>query len=262
MDNLFKDISVLFLVIALCSCSEPDVHKHSESLALLSASSVNTVNIANTLNSDEFTKPTSVPTNNTERQALLKSLNINTESTIDERRLALFVRYTYFADNQDRQLETLEQLIKEIEEMREKRPEDHELTALYGSATSLQTVFYLNNLGKTNLLSKKGSRYLDRAVKSDPNHLGVRLYRGITYAEMPAFLGKGRQAVADFSLIKNATDSQTNESFIAMVDYYYSMALLKDQQKKSGLERLASLVNKGIVPWSVRAATLIKDNER
>ena len=256
MDNLFNNIGLLLLTITLGGCSEPDVHKQSDSIAFLTAS---TVNAAKALNYEKFTKPTTVPTTNIERQALLKSLNIKTDSTTDERRLALFVRYTYFANSQDRQLNTLEQLVGEIAKMRKSRPDDHELTALYGSATCLQTVFFLDNLGKTNLLSKKGSRYLDSAVKSAPNHLGVRLYRGITYAEMPAFLGKGRQAVADFTLIKSATDSQTDEKFTAMVDYYYAMALLKNQQQKNGLELLAALVDKTIVPWSERAATLLKD---
>ena len=251
MDNKFKNIGVLLLTIALGGCSESAAqHQKSETI---------TVVTSRTLNSADFIKPTTVPTTNTERQALLNSLNINADSSIDKRRLALFVRYTYFANSQDRQLKTLEQLVEEIAVMRKTRPDDHELTALHGSATCLQAVFFRNNLGRTNLLSKKGSRYLDRAVKNEPNHLGVRLYRGITYAEMPAFLGKGRQAVEDFSLIKNAAAPETDDKFAAMVDYYYAMALIKDQQKNNGRKLLTSLIGKNIVPWSERAATLIKD---
>ncbi|WDE02315.1 hypothetical protein [Thalassomonas actiniarum] len=268
-NNLMKNIGFLLLATALGGCSEQaeQTQEISESQAA-TATKINKANHASEQVLSDSQQPTQVPTTNGERRALLESLNINGDSSVDDRRLALFVRYTYFADNPQRQLETLEQLIAEIADMRQTRPDDHELTALYGSAISLQTVFFLDNLGKTNLLSKKGSRYLDRAVKSAPNHLGVRLYRGITYAEMPAFLGKARQAVADFKLIKHAStafpgkkstdqaNEQANKKFAAMIDYYYAMALIKNQQQDRGIKQLTSLVGKNIAPWSARAATL------
>ncbi|WDE09102.1 hypothetical protein SG34_030500 [Thalassomonas viridans] len=251
----------LLLAMAIAGCSEQA--PQNESQAAASAEKVKAVSAVIPA-SDELVKPTLVPTTNEERRVLLDSLNITADSPEDKKRLALFVRYTYFADNPQRQLATLEQLIAEIATMRESRPDDHELTALYGSAISLQTVFFLDNLGKTNLLSKKGSRYLDRAVKNAPNNLGVRLYRGITYAEMPAFLGKARQAVKDFQMIKHVSDGfsagnssrQESEKFAAMVNYYYAMALIKNQQQDQGIRLLTSLVGKEIVPWSKRAAAL------
>ncbi|NQY62556.1 MAG: hypothetical protein HRT38_02345 [Alteromonadaceae bacterium] len=259
MNIKFKKIGMLILTVALGGCSEPAVQQKIETspTTTITAKAVNPADFTQPINS--FTQPTRVPTTNTERQALLDSLNINADSPVDKRRLALFVRYTYFTDNKDRQLKTLEQLVKEIATMRKTRQDDHELTALYGSATSLQTVFFLDNLGKINFLSKKGSRYLDRAVKNAPNHLGVRLYRGITYAEMPAFLGKGRQAVEDFNLIKYATDAKIGDKFYAMTDYYHALALIKDQQKINGIKKLASLAGQNIAPWSERAATLLKE---
>ena len=262
MDNKLKKIGMLLLTVAIGGCSEPAVQQENKTKGTVTAKAVNpadSVQPTNFIQPADFTQPTRVPTTNAERQMLLDSLNINADSPVDKRRLALFVRYTYFADSKDRQLKTLEHLVEEIAVMRKNRRDDHELTALYGSATSLQTVFFLDNLGKTTLLSKKGSRNLDRAVKNAPNHLGVRLYRGITYAEMPAFLGKGRQAVEDFNLIKTATDAQTNDKFYAMIDYYHAMALIKDQQKNSGIKILASLAGKNIAPWSERAAALMKE---
>lgn len=266
---LIKNTGFLLLAIALGGCSEqaqqPEQTGKSQ---VATAATTDKVMNADDLALVGSQQPTQVPTTNAERRVLLDSLNINKSSAAEDRRLALFVRYTYFADNPEHQLVTLEQLIEEIATMRQTRPDDHELTALYGSAISLQTVFFLDNLGKTNLLSKKGSRYLDRAVKSDPNHLGVRLYRGITYAEMPAFLGKARQAVTDFKLIKHAStafpskkstnpaNNRANEKFAAMIDYYYAMALIKNQQQDTGIRQLTTLAGKNILPWSKRAATL------
>ena len=263
-NNKLKNIGMLSLVVILSGCFDSDIKQTRES-STPQPEAVKTLDSADHTLAN-YIPATVVPTTNGERKALLAALNINADSPLDKRRLALFVRYTYFADNPDRQLQTLEQLIAEIAEMRQTRLDDHELTALYGSATSLQTVFFLDNLGKTNLLSKKGSRYLDRAVKSAPNHLGVRLYRGITYAEMPAFLGKARQAVTDFALLKSAsrfsepkTTHPANDKFAAMIDYYHAMALIKDQQQSSGMEQLAVLAHKNITPWSQRAAVLKKE---
>jgi hypothetical protein len=201
---------------------------------------------------------TVVPTTNGKRQAMLDNLKLTKQSPLADQRLALFLRYTLLTGRQPR-LAPLEQLISEISEMVGQHKNDYELLALLGSATRLQTIFYLDNLGKTNLLAKKGSRYLDRAVKKAPKHLGVRLYRGITYAEMPGFLGKARQAVDDFSLLKTAMGFKTEGEFSAMVDYYFAMALIKDQQQASGLKQLGLLAKRNIAPWSQRAAVLIKE---
>lgn len=215
----------------------------------------------------KYIPATVVPVTNEKRQALLDSLkdstdnstNNSTNNNAEQYRLSLFVRYTLMADNKNRQLDALEQLTEQISTLASQYKDDYELTALLGSATSLQAAFYPDNLGKTNLLAKKGSRYLDRAVKKAPKHLGVRLYRGITYTEMPAFLGKARQAVDDFSLLKMAMGPQMPQDFAAMVDYYFGLALIKDQQQKPGVRMLETVAKQNIQPWSMRAVLIIKE---
>jgi hypothetical protein len=243
-------LPLLLATITLAGCAEPQVINQEQGQTVEQPAAV--------LQAGDYIQPTQVPTTNTARLAKLKSLNINADSPVQLRRFALFLRYAQLTNNQKPQLEVLEQLLVEVSELSASLKDDYELTALLGSATSLKTTFFLDNLGKTTLLSKKGSRYLDRAVKKAPNHLGVRLYRGITYAEMPAFLGKSRQAVEDFKLLKAGSDAQSSSDFIAMVDYYYAMALIKNQQQDSGLERLAQLAQKNITPWSDKASKLIK----
>ena len=242
---------VILTAIGLTGCAEPQVKTQAVDQPTAAVQAADTVE-------RNYIQPTQVPTTNAARQAKLKSLNITADSPIQQRRLALFVRYTQLTSNEKPELEVLDQLLVEITELTAKRKDDHELGALLGSATSLKTTFFLDNLGKVTLLSKKGSRYLDRAVKKAPNHLGVRLYRGITYAQMPAFLGKGRQAVGDFKLLKAGLDAKSSLDFIAMVDYYFAMALIKNQQQDSGLAQLAQLAQKNIAPWSSKASKLIQ----
>ncbi len=239
-------LPLLLAAITLAGCAEPQVKNQTVEQPTAA------------LQVGDYVQPTQVPTTNAARQAKLKSLNINTNSPLQQRRFALFVRYTQLTNNENPKLEVLEQLLGEISELSAKHKEDYELSALLGSATSFKTTFFLDDLGKTTLLSKKGSRYLDRAVKKAPNHLGVRLYRGITYAEMPAFLGKSRQAVEDFKQLRAGMDVTSSIDFVAMVDYYFAMALIKNQQQDSGLQKLTQLAQKDIMPWSDKAQKLIK----
>jgi hypothetical protein len=240
---------MLFLTVALSGCSEPTQNIQKDQQKKVAEVAINPT---------DFIQPTTVPNNNAQRSALLNTLDINANSPQDKRRLALFTRYAIFADNTDRKLPVLEQLLSEMDLMRKALPNDYELMAAFGSATSLKAIFFLDNLGKTNLLSKKGSRYLDRAIKSAPTNLGVRMYRGITYAEMPAFLGKARQAIEDFNLLRQGANGRKQANFSAMLDYYYAMALIKNQQKDSGVKQLNSVISRNITPWKARASVLLK----
>ncbi len=249
------------VVIGLAGCTEPPVKTQAVEQPTAVAQAGDSIErnyIQQSYIQQSYIQPTQVPTTNEARQAKLESLNINADSPVQLRRFALFLRYAQLTNSQKPKLEVLDQLLKEVSELSTKLKDDHELTALLGSATSLKAAFFLDNLGKTTLLSKKGSRYLDRAVKKAPNHLGVRLYRGITYAEMPAFLGKSRQAVEDFKLLKAGMDANSSSDFVAMVDYYFAMALIKNQQQDLGLEQLTQLAQKNITPWSDKASRLIK----
>lgn len=204
---------------------------------------------------EQYIQATVVPNNTSERQKLLTTLNDSDE----QQRLALFVRYTELSNNPKRQLVELDKLLEQVQNRHERNKDDNELTALLGSATCLKTLFFLDNLGKTNLLAKKGSRYLDRAVKNAPNNLGVRLYRGITYAEMPSFMGKARQAIEDFSHIKAGMDSSLPLDYSAMIHYYDAVAQLKNSNKDGALQQLHAVVAQNIAPWSARATQLIKE---
>lgn len=210
----------------------------------------------------KFIKATQVPNSSQERQALLKQLKQQNDAKAQ--RLALFVKYTEMT-NTAIEKDTLEQLLADIDTQLKANSDDHELRALLGSATSLKATFYLDDVGQTNLLAKKGGRQLDRAVKKAPNHLGVRMYRGITYAEMPAFLGKARFAKQDFETIKAAinadpaTNGSKNDDFIAMINYYHAMALIKDNQKDQGQALLNQVIQSQKTPWVAKAKTLLKE---
>lgn len=207
--------------------------------------------------SGDFIKATTVPNSSSERQTLLKELNSKNDA--NSKRLALFVRYTELTNAAEIKQEVLEPLLKDIDAQLKANSGDHELRALFGSATSLQAIFHLEDVGQTNLLAKKGGRQLDRAVKKAPNHIGVRMYRGITYAEMPAFLGKARFAKQDFEAIKQATGSNADGDYMAMINYYYAMALIKDNQKDQGQSLLNQVIKSQKAPWAVKAQALLKE---
>ena len=85
------------------------------------------------------------------------------------------------------------------------------------------------------------------------------MYRGITYAEMPAFLGKARFAKQDFEAIKQATGSNADGDYMAMINYYYAMALIKDNQKDQGQSLLNQVIKSQKAPWAVKAQALLKE---
>ena len=253
---LTTSLNVIALSTLLMACSEPQAEKTVNNEPQNQQASATVV-------SGDFIKATQVPNSTSKRQALLKELQSKNDA--NSKRLALFVRYTELTNAAEIKQDVLEPLLKDIDAQLKANSDDHELRALFGSATSLQAIFHLEDVGQTNLLAKKGGRQLDRAVKKAPNHMGVRMYRGITYAEMPAFLGKARFAKQDFEAIKQALGSQTaagnsaDGDYIAMINYYYAMALIKDNQKDQGQSLLNQVIKSQKAPWAVKAQALLKE---
>ena len=249
--NLIRSTLKSALVISLCAffaaCSEPQATSSNNDVGQQTSAKIAT---------GEFTKATQVPNTSEDRIALIAQLKQQNDAKAQ--RLSLFVRYTEMTNAKVEQ-QSLEQLLTDIDRQLKANTNDHELRALFGSATSLQAIFYLEDVGQTNLLAKKGGRQLDRAVKKAPNHLGVRMYRGITYAEMPAFLGKARFAKQDFETIKAGIGTNADKDYMAMINYYHAMSLIKDNQKAQGQTLLNQVIQSQKAPWAARAETLLKE---
>lgn len=206
----------------------------------------------------EYIPATVIPSSASEQEQLLKRLSANQDVSFNTQRLKLFVRYAQLVNSRSPKQNILKILISDISNLATQHKDDHELAALMGSATSFQAVFYPEDSGTQQLLAKKGGRMMDRAIRNAPNHLGVRLQRGITYATMPAFLGKARYSIEDLLLIK--AGNVQDDSFTSMVGFYLGMALIKDKQVVQGLKVLAEVKAGKYSPWSQKSSDLIDEN--
>lgn len=174
----------------------------------------------------QYTPPTFIGATPAEQTALLKQLSDNPKLDDAKQRQLLLLQLATFASEQAGTIEQLEVITQALQKYLKAHKDDGEIMAATGSATSLQSVFYADNLGKMNFLSRKGMRLMDRAVKKFPHNLGARLLRGLSYANMPAFLNRASFAEKDLTLVKNNI-AQTDTHFAAFVERYLDMAVAK-----------------------------------
>lgn len=201
---------------------------------------------------------TAIPGNLNSQKKLLRRLETEKMalSSSDER-LLLFLRYAVLVNSEHLEKEKMLILIEDIKKRLKQGEGDDELTALLGSATSYTAVFYPQDTGKQQLLAKKGIRLLDKAIKSSPNNLGVRLQRGITYSAMPAFLGKSSTAIEDLKYVKQFY--REDSGLIFMINFYLGKALINNAEKSAGIELLQQLAKEKIQPWSSKAEQIIRE---
>jgi hypothetical protein len=181
----------------------------------------------------DYQAPTFIGATHTERLTLLEKLSSAKSLEKPQQRKLLLLQLAMFANSKDRSLVPLEKLTVRLQDYLKTNKTDAEIMAATGSATSLQSIFYQDNLGKMNYLSRKGMRMMDRAVKRYPNNLGARLMRGLSYANMPAFLMRASFAQADLALVKKHMAGQADQSFVEFVDHYLAMATAKNPNKDS-----------------------------
>lgn len=181
---------------------------------------------------DIYQQPTFIGADIKAQKALLATLSAKPELNDQEQRQLLLVQLAVLANSEDKTLKQLEQLEAQIKNYLKTHKNDAELLTASGSVISLQSLFYQDNLGKMNFLSRKGMRVMDRAVKKHPNHLGARLLRGLSYANMPAFLNRAGFAKTDLELVRQHIPQDPNNRFIGFVDHYLAMAVSKLEEGK------------------------------
>lgn len=175
----------------------------------------------------EYQLPTFIGADSTAQKALMSDLAKQQEPSDSQQRQYLLVQLAVLANDKDTRLEQLVALEKSLQAYLKQHKQDAEIMAASGSVISLQSLHYQDNLGKMNFLSRKGMRLMDRAVKQYPNNLGARLLRGLSYANMPAFLNRAGFAKTDLELVKAHLPTEQDHSFVAFVDQYLAMAVAK-----------------------------------
>ena len=274
--DVIKLVSALSLSLVLFACSsEEDSLALNQSEAVNLASSV-TSEISNNGTGKalvHYQMPTYIGADQFEQEALLKQLDKQSLLTLLEQKQQLLLRLTLFSSDKNQTLKKLEAITQDLtlaSELSGKNgAQDYELMAAMGSALSYQSIFYQNDLGKMNLISRKGMRYMDRAVKKSPEHLGVRLFRGVSYANMPAFLNRASFAVTDLSLLKHTllsdgvvkkrSNKKQDKLFIEFINYYLALSLSKNAQLEAAKKLWQALETNSTSQWSALASARLKE---
>ena len=210
---------------------------------------------------EQYTLPTYIGSNINQQQKSLAHLTSLPELSDSQTRKKLLLALALFSNDENQSLSKLESITKQLSEFSNVQPNDVEMMAAYGNALSYQAIFYQDNLGKMNLLSRKGMRLMDRAIKQAPNNLGARLLRGISYANMPSFLNRANFAVTDLSIIKQQTKLEPTDDFLNFVNYYLAMAFAKNNQPEQAKVLWQSLKSNASTIWQTKAIARLKETE-
>ncbi|MCO7225530.1 hypothetical protein [Pleionea sp. CnH1-48] len=204
----------------------------------------------------DITAPTLIPQSEKEQLALVDSFSQGKQQGHVDYPLekkVLLTKIALVTANPDVKLEQAQMVYDEAKSFAQKHKEDMEVKAALGSITSFMTIFHLNNYAKMAIYSRKGTRLMDYAVKKAPNHVGVRMQRGVSSAAMPAFLNRAHLAVEDLEFVKKHYPVKQANGFNAFIDFYLATAYSKNNQLDQAKELLLKVQANDIQPWSERA---------
>lgn len=129
-------------------------------------------------------------------------------------------------------------LVKRLEELTKKNPDNALLLAYLGSAYTLASRDAWPGPSKYTFL-KDGLKTMDKAVKKSPKEPAVRFIRAVNNFHLPAFINRKNKARKDFEkLLEQIEDEKTRESLNAktvQAIYYFAGLSLKqlDRDKEA-----------------------------
>ena len=246
--------SFITLSVLMSGCSDkPETRQ--EIAPLIAATHNKTTHSAN----KKYQQPTFIGSNIQEQRTLLAAFKQKKDLSDKENKQQLLIELAVFASDNKQSLDQLEKLTKTLEHTLANDPTDFEIMAALGSSLSLQSIFHQDDLGKMNFLARKGMRLMDRAVKKSPNHLGARLLRGLSYANMPEFLNRASFAVTDLNLLKQYVSD--DKEFKQLINYHLAMAYSKNNQIKQAhtlWQQVAQIKN---TTWTTKAQARLKETD-
>ncbi|WP_444912803.1 hypothetical protein [Microbulbifer sp. PAAF003] len=204
---------------------------------------------------EDFVFPTPIPFTNSEREALFAA--VSGETTSEQKKQAYLAQLARLTSMEDVELQDVEKLEALMQSLVESLPDDPELNAALGSTTSFKSSFYLDRLAKLSLFSRRGNRMMDRAVKQSPFNLGARLQRGISCANMPAFLKRARYAVEDLELVREQVGNRFGKEFLGFVEFYLAQAYERNKQPDDARD-LWGKVAESDTDWSAKAKLALR----
>ena len=124
----------------------------------------------------------------------------------------------------------------------ESNTKDYETMCYLGSATTMMARTTWNPIKKMSYVNK-GTGFMDKAVRRDPDNVSVRLTRAFNSKNLPSFLERGHIALEDFEYLAGLIEKNPDVSQTIKKTVYSNLAELYgkagDRAKADGFSRLA-----------------------
>jgi tetratricopeptide (TPR) repeat protein len=119
---------------------------------------------------------------------------------------------------------------------------DYETMCYLGSATTMMARTTWNPVKKMSYVNK-GTGFMDKAVRRDPDNMSVRLTRALNSKNLPSFLERGHIALEDFEHLAGLIENKPGVSQGIKKTVYSNLAELYgkagDREKADRFSRLA-----------------------
>ena len=198
-----------------------------------------------------FIEPTAIATAKEQRQQQVKT-GWTSEVAI-ERRVAALAELALITTDTIEDLERIDRLLTRFQELLSGNKNDPELTAAMGSLYSYKASLFTDNLAKLSILSRKGTRFMDKAVKDGPKHLGARLQRGVACANMPPFVKRAHFAVEDLTIVRDQINEDYGVEFKNFVEYFLALATLRNGQESAARKLWKTASLRGDNLWATKS---------
>jgi tetratricopeptide (TPR) repeat protein len=185
------------------------------------------------------------------------SLAMHLEKELEEKRvpkkeIELAVLFGVIAGTDKNDQETTVKAEKLLGKASKANPKNYTLMATHGSVLTM-LARYEKNQGKQLRYVKLGTRKLDRAVKRDPNNIGVLQQRANNSLHLPPFLNRAHFAEKDFQKILILAGNKKSPEFKAMVHFKLGLAYEMTQKNKKAKEYWQKAANLNVPYWSEKA---------
>jgi tetratricopeptide (TPR) repeat protein len=123
----------------------------------------------------------------------------------------------------------------------ESNTKDYETMCYLGSATTMMARTTWNPVKKMSYVNK-GTGFMDKAVRKDPDNVSVRLTRAFNSKNLPSFLEREHIALEDFEYLAGLIDKNPDVSQAIKKTVYSNLAELYDEAgDRAKAERYARL---------------------
>lgn len=126
--------------------------------------------------------------------------------------------------------DNLNKALKVLENIRKIDPTDYQIMSSYGNALSMSAAFVEDGTDQVIRRSQQGLRYMNKAVKKAPNHIGVRLDRAFSCYFAPRFLMQIHYSIEDFGRVLELVGDDWGPGFKAMIHYFLAGSYEKNRQ--------------------------------